>query len=189
MKQITNDLIKKFREYLLNEEKAVATMEKYIHDVLVFMTWLAGAEVTKMTVLEYKQELTEKYAPASVNAALYSLNSFFVFNEWYDCKVKALKIQKQIFANKDKELSKAEYERLLLAAKQKKNQRLYFLMQTICSTGIRVSDNIQSDVRHNLIYIFVLRRNDNLSRYDNANGCFCTYLMDEKSVQRKQGRG
>lgn len=140
MKRITNDLIKKFREYLLSEEKAVATIEKYIHDVLVFMTWLAGAEVTKMTVLEYKQELTEKYAPASVNAALSSLNSFFVFNEWYDCKVKALKIQKQIFANKDKELTKAEYERLLLAAKQKNNQRLYFLMQTICSTGIRVSE-------------------------------------------------
>jgi len=140
MKRITNDLIKKFREYLLSEEKAVATIEKYIHDVLVFMTWLAGAEVTKMTVLEYKQELTEKYAPASVNAALSSLNSFFVFNEWYDCKVKALKIQKQIFANKDKELTKAEYERLLMAAKQKKNQRLYFLMQTICSTGIRVSE-------------------------------------------------
>ena len=140
MKRITNELIKKFREYLLSEEKAVATIEKYIHDVLVFMTWLAGAEVTKMTVLEYKQELTEKYAPASVNAALSSLNSFFAFNEWYDCKVKALKIQKQIFANKDKELTKAEYERLLMAAKQKKNQRLYFLMQTICSTGIRVSE-------------------------------------------------
>lgn len=140
MKKITNTLIQKFREYLLNEEKAVATIEKYIRDVLVFMTWMAGAEVTKTSVLEYKQELTEKYAPASVNAALSSLNSFFIFNEWYDCKVKALKIQKQIFANKDKELTKAEYERLLLAAKQKKNQRLYFLMQTICSTGIRVSE-------------------------------------------------
>ena len=70
MKRITNELIKKFREYLLNEEKAVATIEKYIHDVLVFMTWMAGAEVTKMAVLEYKQELTEKYAPASVNGLL-----------------------------------------------------------------------------------------------------------------------
>ena len=140
MKRITNELIKKFREYLLSEEKAVATIEKYIHDVLVFMSWMAGAEVTKMTVLEYKQELTEKYAPASVNAALSSLNSFFAFNEWYDCKVKALKIQKQIFANKDKELTKAEYERLLMAAKSKQNKKLYMLMQTICSTGIRVSE-------------------------------------------------
>ena len=101
---------------------------------------MSGAEVTKMAVLEYKQELTEKYAPASVNAKLSSLNSFFVFNEWYDCKVKALKIQKQIFSSKEKELTKAEYERLLLAAKHKKNQRLYYLMQTMCSTGIRVSE-------------------------------------------------
>ena len=140
MKKITNDLIQKFKEYLETEEKAVATIEKYVHDVLAFMAWLAGAEVSKLVVLEYKHELTEKYAPASVNSALSSLNSFFIFNEWYDCKVKALKIQKQIFANKDKELTKAEYERLLMAAKQKKNQRLYFLMQTICSTGIRVSE-------------------------------------------------
>ena len=140
MKKITNDLIKNFKEYLLSEEKAIATIEKYIHDVLVFMTWLADAEVTKMAVLEYKQELIEKYAPASVNATLSSLNSFFVYNEWYDCKVKALKIQKQIFAERSKELTKAEYDRLLTAAKQKKNERLYYLMQTICSSGIRVSE-------------------------------------------------
>ena len=140
MKKVTNNLIKQFREYLFNEEKAITTIEKYIQDVVVFMTWMSGAEVTKMAVLEYKQELTEKYAPASVNAKLSSLNSFFVFNEWYDCKVKALKIQKQIFSSKEKELTKAEYERLLLAAKHKKNQRLYYLMQTMCSTGIRVSE-------------------------------------------------
>lgn len=140
MRIITNDLIQKFREHLLNEEKAIATVEKYIRDVLVFMTWLSDAEITKAVVLRYKQELTENYAPASVNAALSSLNSFFAFNEWYDCRVKALKIQRQIFASKDKELTKAEYERLLIAAKQRKNQRLYYLMQTICSTGLRVSE-------------------------------------------------
>jgi len=84
MKKITNNLIKQFREYLFNEEKAIATIEKYVHDVIVFMRWMAGAEVTKMAVLEYKQGLAEKYAPTSVNAALSSLNSFFVFNEWYD---------------------------------------------------------------------------------------------------------
>lgn len=140
MKKITNDLIQNFKEFLMNEEKAVATIEKYIHDVLAFMKWMAGAEVTKVAVLKYKQELTEKYAPASVNSMLSSLNAFFSYNEWYDCKVKTLKIQKQIFASKDKELTKTEYEKLLIAAKQKNNQRLYFLMQTICSTGIRVSE-------------------------------------------------
>ena len=140
MKRITNKSIQKFKEYLISDEKAIATIEKYIHDVFVFMTWMSGAEVTKMAVFEYKQELTEKYAPASVNATLASLNSFFNFNEWYDCKVKAIKIQKQIFAERSKELSKSEYERLLNAAKNKKNERLYYLMQTICSSGIRVSE-------------------------------------------------
>lgn len=140
MKVITNELVKKFKEYLVNEEKAFATIEKYIHDVLVFMYWLSGAETTKAVVLAYKREIMEKYAPASVNAMLSSLNSFFAFNEWYDCRVKTLKIQKQIFSNKEKELTKIEYERLLSAAQKKKNQRLYYLMQTICSTGIRISE-------------------------------------------------
>ena len=129
-----------FKIYLIDEEKSSSTLEKYIRDITVFMEWCKETKLNKSLVLEYKQELIEKYAPASVNSVLSSLNSFFVYNEWYDLKVKALKIQRQIFASKDKELTKAEYERLLTAAKQKKNQRLYYLMQTICSTGIRVSE-------------------------------------------------
>ena len=140
MKKITNELIQEFKSHLINEEKSSATLEKYVRDIVAFKVWLGNRTIEKVVVMEYKQRLIEKYASASVNAALSSLNSFFVFNEWYDCKVKSLKIQKQIFANKDKEMTKAEYERLLIAAKQKKNQRLYFLMQTICSTGIRVSE-------------------------------------------------
>ena len=140
MKKITEKIIAKFKEYLICEEKSQATVDKYIRDVIFFMNWLNGESVSKAMVLKYKQELTEKYAPASVNAALSSLNSFFIYNEWYDCKVKALKIQRQIFAERSKELTKSEYERLLTAAKQKKNERLYYLMQTICSSGIRVSE-------------------------------------------------
>ena len=140
MKVITNKMIEMFKEYLQNEEKAQATVEKYVRDVVVFRQWLDGADVTKTVVLAYKQELVEKYAPASVNAALSSLNCFFNFVEWYDCRVRALKIQKSLFRNEEKELSKKEYERLLAVAKQRSNQQLYFLMQTICSTGIRVSE-------------------------------------------------
>ncbi len=140
MRKITTELIQKFKGYLIDEEKSSSTLEKYIRDITVFMEWCKETKLNKSLVLEYKQELIEKYAPASVNSVLSSLNSFFVYNEWYDLKVKALKIQRQIFASKDKELTKAEYERLLTAAKQKKNQRLYYLMQTICSTGIRVSE-------------------------------------------------
>ena len=143
MRKITNETIRSFNDYLINEEKAAATIGKYLHDVGEFQIWLSEKELCKMEVLAYKSHLCEHYAPASVNAALSSLNSFFNFMEWYDLRVKNLKIQKQIFAQTDKELTKAEYDRLLGAAKQKKNERLYLLMQTICSTGIRVSE-----VRH-----------------------------------------
>ena len=84
--------------------------------------------------------LTERYSVASVNSILSSLNSFFNYLEWYELRVKTIKVQKQIFASTEKELTKAEYERLLTAAKSKHNERLYLLMQTICSSGIRVSE-------------------------------------------------
>lgn len=140
MRKITTEAIQSFNNYLINEEKAVATVNKYLHDVCEFQMWLGEQELSKVAVLAYKSYLCEQYAPASVNAAISSLNSFFNFMEWYDLRVKNLKIQKQIFASTDKELNKAEYNRLLQAAKQKKNERLYLLMQTICSTGIRVSE-------------------------------------------------
>lgn len=141
MKKITKDLVEKFKGYLLDEEKSTATIEKYIRDVLAFMVWTTDFVLDKSTVLLYKRHLIEKYAPASVNSVISSLNSFFSYNEWYDLKVKAVKIQKQIFVNSDKELTKAEYERLLNAAKSKNNERLYYLMQTICSCGLRVSEH------------------------------------------------
>lgn len=140
MKKITEKLINNFETYLFDEEKSKATLDKYIRDIRAFLLWLCGRGVNKQTVLEYKAYLTQNYKPASVNSVLSSLNSFFTYNEWYDCKVRSLKIQKQIFASKEKELTKAEYERLLDAAKSKNNERLYLLMQTICATGIRVSE-------------------------------------------------
>lgn len=140
MREITNDAIKLFNDYLIDEERAQTTTDKYLHDVGGFQMWLSGKELSKTTVLAYKSYICERYAPASVNAVLSSLNSFFNFMGWYDLRVKNLKIQKQIFASTDKELTKAEYDRLLAATKQKKNERLYLLIQTICSTGIRVSE-------------------------------------------------
>ena len=140
MRKITNELIHSFKNYLIEEEKSENTIEKYIRDITFFMAWLYGQEVTKILALDYKKELCEKYAPASVNAAISSLNSFFAFVEWHDIRIKALKIQRQIFRGKDKELTKAEYEKLLTAAKRKKNEKLYYLIQTIASTGIRVSE-------------------------------------------------
>ena len=140
MKKITQKCIEDFRMHLMEEEKSEATLEKYLRDIYAFLAWLCSRDVNKQVVLEYKAYIIDNYKPASVNSILSSLNSFFTHNEWYDCKVKTLKIQKQIFASKDKELTKAEYEKLLDTAKSKKNERLYLLMQTICSTGIRVSE-------------------------------------------------
>ena len=140
MRKITENSTRSFDDYLIGEEKAQATINKYLHDVNAFRTWLKDNELCKPTVLAYKAYLCEHYAPASVNATLSSLNSFFNFMEWYDLRVKNLKIQKQVFASTDKELTKSEYNRLLQAAKQNKNERLFLLIQTICSTGIRVSE-------------------------------------------------
>ena len=140
MRIITKKLIDTFKTYLLNEEKSSSTLEKYIRDILAFSVWLGTNEVTKGTVLEYKKYLIDNYAPASVNSILSSLNSFFGFNEWVDCKVKTLKIQRQLFVSSSKELTKTEYKQLLNAALSQHNKRLYMLMQTICATGIRVSE-------------------------------------------------
>ena len=140
MKKVTQSLIAKFKTHLIEDEKSSATLEKYMRDINAFAKWLYEREADKKTVLEYKEYLMQNHAHSSVNSILSSLNSFFDFIGWYDAKVKTIKIQKQIFANKEKELSKSEYERLLNAAKSKNNQRLFYLLQTICSTGIRVSE-------------------------------------------------
>ena len=140
MKTITNEIVSRFKLYLYEEEKSDNTIEKYIRDIRFFREWLGGGGIDKSVVLEYKKELCEKYAPKSVNSILSSLNALFMYMNWYELKVKTLKIQRQIFADKEKELTKAEYERLLTAAKNKRNERLYYLMQTIGSTGLRISE-------------------------------------------------
>ena len=140
MKNITDDLIQKYKEYLCTEEKAEATIEKYIRDITAFKKWLAEQILNKQKVLDYKNYLIQNYAPASVNSVISSLNSFFEFCNWYEIRIKTIKIQKQIFAKAERELTKAEYTRLLIAAKSKKQNRLHLLLQTICSTGIRISE-------------------------------------------------
>lgn len=139
-KIITNELINNFRIYLYEEERSDNTIEKYMRDIRFFREWLQDKSIDKSIVIEYKKELCERYAIKSVNSMLSSINAFFVFMGWYDLKVKTLKIQRRIFADKSKELSKSDYERLLIAAKNKKNERLYYLMQTIAGTGLRVSE-------------------------------------------------
>lgn len=140
MRCISLEQIELYRAYLIGEERAELTIEKYIRDITAFFRHLNGREVTKESVIEYKALLVKNYAPGSVNSMLSSLMSFFSFLGWNDLKVKSLKIQRRIFDSEEKELTKAEYQRLLQAAKAKQNERLYLLLQTVCSTGIRVSE-------------------------------------------------
>lgn len=140
MYKITTALIESYRSYLIEEEKAPATVSKYVHDIQAFVGWLQNRNLDKSAVLAYKSYLIESYAPASVNASISSLNSFFSFCEWYGLRMKNLKIQRKIFSSQDRELTKTEYDRLLRAAAGRTDRRLYCLMQTICSTGIRVSE-------------------------------------------------
>ena len=135
------DNLNQFKFYLLSEEKSENTIEKYLRDLRAFAEFISGNVITKEMVIEYKNKLiSEKYAVRSINSMLSSLNSFFSFMGWHDLKVKSIKLQRQIYCPEDKELTKAEYVRLINTAKKKGNERLNLLIQTICSTGIRVSE-------------------------------------------------
>ena len=138
---ISKETIERFYQHLLNEEKSTNTIEKYIRDAKTFMCFADGTEITKGLVIGYKQKLISNgYAVRSVNSILASINSLFVFLGWHDCKVKSLKLQREIYCSEEKELTKAEYLRLVNTAKEKKNERLSLILQTICGTGIRVSE-------------------------------------------------
>lgn len=137
---ITEEMVFTFKEVLLNEERSTATIQKYIRDVTAFAAFVGTKVLNKEVVIQYKQVLIEKYAPASVNSMLAAVNRFLKEIGRHDCTVKSLRIQRQAFRCKERELSKAEYFRLLETAKKKNNNWLFMLMQTICSTGIRVSE-------------------------------------------------
>lgn len=137
---LTADIIENFRKNLELQEKSTSTIEKYIRDVKAFSAYTENAAITKEKVIAYKKYLRNNYAVRSVNSMLASINSLFNFLEWHDLKVKSLKLQQQVFCSEDRELTKAEYARLCKTAKRKKNKRLNLILQTICGTGIRVSE-------------------------------------------------
>lgn len=132
-----NQQISRFKQYLLTEEKGSVTVEKYLRDVRCFYSFLDNRAISKEETIAYKEHLTQQYAPASVNSMLVALNCFLRFIGKTDCCVKQLKIQRQIFCGEEKELTQSEYQLLVKAAK---NTRLSLVIQTICSTGIRVSE-------------------------------------------------
>lgn len=132
--------IARFREHLILEEKSPATVEKYLRDIRAFAVYMRGEVVRKAAVIDYKKLLQKKYAVRSVNSTLASINGLFSFLGWHELRVKTVKLQRQFFSPEEKELTRAEYMRLCRTAEQRGNKRLSLILQTICGTGIRVSE-------------------------------------------------
>jgi len=133
-------LIRRYLTYLQEQERSSNTLSKYAHDLGALLAYLGGAPLTKAALIGWKEQLTTVLAPASVNSMLVAVNGFLQFCGWPELRVKLLKIQKSVFADEEKELSRTEYERLVNAAKLLENERLALVLQTICATGIRVSE-------------------------------------------------
>ena len=138
---ITKEKINEFKDSLKLEEKSENTIEKYLRDINSCWKFVGEQTVTKELAIKYKEHLlSDEYAVRSVNSMIASLNSFFTFSGCEQLKIKTIKEQLQIFCSDEKELTKAEYTRLLNAAESKGNKRLNLILQTICGTGIRVSE-------------------------------------------------
>ena len=136
---LTNEKIHELANYLHREEKSAATQEKYLRDVRAFCEYTNGNEISKELVVDWKKHLVEQgYAVRSVNSMLASVNCLLEFLGLSNCKVKNIRMQRQTYCAEDKELTKAEYLRLLQVSK--KNEQLNLVIQTICGTGIRVSE-------------------------------------------------
>lgn len=137
----TEEQMGRFADWLRAEGRSAGTIEKYLRDVEAFAAWLGDAPVSRESVLAWKEHLLAKgYAPVTVNSMLAALNTFFRYAGWEDCRVKFLKIQRRLFRDASRELSRTDYEKLVSAAETLGQARLALLMETICATGIRVSE-------------------------------------------------
>ena len=135
---ITTETMAAFRRYLMAAERRPATIAKYLREVQAFIQTLPpGGPVT---VLAWKRTLVQAHAPSTVNGKLAALNTFFSFLGWGECRVRALRRQRELFRDPGRELHKGDYLRLLAAARQARNWRLYYLMETLASTGVRISE-------------------------------------------------
>ncbi len=167
-KKLTAKKTEAFKSFLTNEEKSAATIDKYMRDLRTFKDFIAEKPINKQLIMEYKKLLGNSYAVASANSMIAALNSFFRFCGWYELCIKQFRVQKPAFCSEEKELSKAEYFRLLEASRKSNNERLNLIIQTICSTGIRVSeleyvtvealyqDKVTVDCKNKTRHIFII---------------------------------
>ncbi len=139
-RQITEKRLLLFKNSLWENEKSKNTIEKYMRDIRFFAAFASGRDITKNLAVEYKSHLAQKYTATSANSMLAALNSFFKFCGWGDLCVKQFRLQRLPYRPEEKELTESEYRALIRAAEQKNNERLSLVIQTICGTGIRVSE-------------------------------------------------
>lgn len=138
---ITEQILFDFCQYLRINEKSRNTIEKYLRDVKKYQVYLNGGEADRLQTMSYKQNLIEcGYAYTSVNSMLASLNSFFDYLGWSDCKVKNLKLQRKIYLPQQLQLTRKDVQKLIEKASEQKKERLALLIQTLCLTGIRISE-------------------------------------------------
>ena len=139
--KLTAERIAAYGRYLKQEERTPATLEKYLRDVRAFALWLDGEAVTKEAVTGWKERLlAERRAPSTVNAALSALNGLFRFLGWEGCRARFVKVQRRLFRDPARELTRPDYERLIATARELGKERLALVMETICATGVRVSE-------------------------------------------------
>ena len=139
-RKITEETLAAFARQLGEEERSPATLEKYLREVRQFAAFLGGREVTRDLAAAWREELSARQSPATVNGKLTALDRLLAFLGWEDCRVKHLRVQRQLFRDSARELSREEYARLVETARRLGRSRLSLLMETICVTGIRVSE-------------------------------------------------
>lgn len=137
---LTQEAIERYATHLREQERAGNTISKYRHDLDALYQWLDGRALTKAKMIEWKEHLVAVYVAASVNSMLTAANGFLDFMDWRELIIKPLKIQKSLFCDEGRELTKDEYVRLVEAARQDGNERLALILRTICATGIRISE-------------------------------------------------
>ena len=139
-RKITEETLAAFARQLGEEERSPATLEKYLREVRQFAAFLGGREVTRELAAAWREELSARQSPATVNGKLTALDRLLASLGWEDCRVKHLRVQRQLFRDSARELSREEYARLVETARRLGRGRLSLLMETICATGIRVSE-------------------------------------------------
>ena len=140
-RSISGEHLIQFRRRLEDEERSAATVEKYLRDVTQFASFLKGCVVTKAAVARWKERLLEAgQSPSTVNGKLTALDRFLAFAGWADCRVRHLKLQRRLFRDSDRELTREEYGRLVAAAGAAGKERLELLLESVCATGVRVSE-------------------------------------------------